>query len=529
MPLRTLVHLCLIALSAVTSFAQTKTDRATVEWGPEMADNKDGVFGEVFGHTDHAVYMSVFLKKERFIRKMDMNYKVVYQKVLPMEIDRDDHLIERTVLAGDRILVFTSHFDKREKQNALYVRVFEEATMAPVGRLRKIMSMDVDRKRYQGGFSIHVSPDEQVVLVHQQLPFVKEGHERYDLKVYGTNMEPKWERSVDLPYRDDEFAVEKLRVDDDGSVMMIGNKYAEKREARALKRDGKPSYTYHLLVYRSDGTEPEDHPVEVAGKFLQDLSIAIADEGDIMCGGFYGSKGSFATSGAFFLRLDRATKRIVHSSFKEFDKEFITMYMTEKEEAKATKRAERKDEELEMYNFELRDIVVRTDGGAVLMGEQYRYYEVTTCTNNPNGGQTCRTTYHWVYNDIIAVNIDPAGNIQWAAKVPKRQHTINDHGRASSYAMVVKEQDIHVIFNDTGKNLFLRPGDKVEPYRPGKEALIVLATMNATGKASREALLSVEKREAITLPKSAVPIGDDRLFIYADWKKSHRFGTVTFK
>jgi hypothetical protein len=44
----------------------------------------------------------------------------------------------------------------------------------------------------------------------------------------------------------------------------------------------------------------------------------------------------------------------------------------------------------------------------------------------------------------------------------------------------------------------------------------------------REALLSVEKREAIIRPKSAAQIADDRLFIYADWKKTHRFGTVTF-
>ena len=64
--------------------AQAKTDRATVEWGPEMLDKKDGVFSEVFGHDDEAVYMIVFMKKERFIRKMDKNYKVVYQRVLPI-------------------------------------------------------------------------------------------------------------------------------------------------------------------------------------------------------------------------------------------------------------------------------------------------------------------------------------------------------------------------------------------------------------------------------------------------------------
>ena len=508
---------------------QTKTTKATVQWGPEMSNNKDGEFGSVFAHTDDAVYMSVFLKKERFIRKMDLRHRVVYQKVLPMEIDRDDHTMERTVLAGENILVFTSFFDKPTKQNNLFVRVYREKDMAPVGRIQKILTMDVEKKRNQGGFSVHTSPNDQRILVHQHLPFQKEGYERFEIKVYDMAMDLQWERQVELPYEDSEFAVEKFRVDDDGSVMMVGNKFAEKREGRALKREGKPDYTYHLLIYRGDGSQPEDHVLEVPGKFLQDIAVAVAREGDIMCGGFYGAKGSFTTSGAYYLRLDRATKQIVHSSFKEFDKDFITMYMTEKEEKKATKKAERKDEELEMYNYELREILIREDGGAVLMGEQYRYFETTTCTPNPNGGQTCRTTFHWVYNDIIAVNIDPNGDIEWAAKVPKRQHTVNDLGRASSYALMVKEDAIHVIFNDTGKNLFLKPGDKLQPYRPGKEALIVLATMSDGGHASREALLDVEKREAITLPKSAVQVGDDKLFIYADWKKTHRFGTITFK
>lgn len=508
--------------------AQAKTDRATVEWGPEMLDKKDGVFSEVFGHDDEAVYMIVFMKKERFIRKMDKNYKVVYQRVLPMEIDKNDHVMEQIVLSDDKILVFTSFFDKKDKQNALYGRVFSAGDMSPVGRLQKLASIEVERKRNQGGFSVSVSPNEELFLVNQQLPFEKEGYERFELKVFDNALQLQWEQRVDLPYRDDEFGVQSVRVDNDASVMMIGNKYAEKREAKQLRKDGKATYIYHLLVYRGDGAAPDDHPVEVPEKFLQDLTITMADEGDILCGGFYGVKGSFATSGAFFLRLDRKTKNIVHSSFKEFDKEFITMYMTEKEEAKASKRAEKKGEEIEMYDYDLSDIIVRSDGGAILLGEQYRYYTVTTCTTNANGGQTCTTSYHYVYNDIIAINIDPEGNIEWAAKVPKRQHTVNDGGRASSYALVVKDTDIHVLFNDNGKNLFLKPGDKVEPYRPGKEALITLSTIAEDGKVTREALLAVEKREAITLPMSAVQIGDDKLFIYADWKKTHRFGTVTF-
>ena len=37
--------------------------------------------------------------------------------------------------------------------------------------------------------------------------------------------------------------------------------------------------------------------------------------------------------------------------------------------------------------------------------EQYYMYAVTTCYSTPNGGRSCTTTYHYIYNDIIVVNI----------------------------------------------------------------------------------------------------------------------------
>ncbi len=508
--------------------AQTKTDRASVSWGEELNDNKDGAFDEVVGFTDDHVYMTVYHKKEIFLRKMDGRHKVIYQKLIPLTMDKDEHSLKEVVVFGDQILVFTTFFDKKEKANKLFLRVFNEVDMKPKGRAQRLASIDAEKRRNAGGFLVRISPDKEAVLISQSVPPEKEGMERFSLKVFDSDMNPMWDRKVDLPYRDVEFSVESTRVMDDGTVLMIGNKYAEKREARELKKDGKATYEYHLLIYHADRDDPEDHTIAVPDKFLQDLTLNIGTEGDILCGGFYGTKGSFAISGTFFLRLDRNSKQIIHSSFKEFDRDFITEYMTEKEEKKATKKADKKGEDVEMYNYELRDIVRRDDGGAVMVGEQYRFYITTVTTTDANGRTTTRTIYHYVYNDIIVVNVDPQGNIDWAAKVPKRQHSTNDGGRYSSFAMTVKGDHLHLMFNDSGKNLFLKPGDKVEQFKYGKDMLITLATINSEGHVFREALLAQDKREAITRPKAGVQIGDDRLFIYANWKKTHRFGTVTF-
>lgn len=526
-------HIFLILLAffnAGSVIAQTKTSRAEVTWGPEMDDSKDGDFREVFEYTDEHVYMLMYKKKELFVQKMDLGFHVVYSKLLPMELDKDRHGLELIQVFGDRIIVFTKFYEKQEKRNGLYMRMFSADDMSAIGRLERVAEMPVESKRAKGSFDVQGSPDASKILVNLNLPYVKENLERFALRVYDDQMNAVWQRDVELPYRDDEFAVQDLRVDNDGSVIMIGQKYAEKAEAKELRKDKRPTYTYHMLVYHADKDIPDDHPIMVQDKFLQDLTLSLGDDGDILCGGFYGNKGSFTVRGTFFLKLDRRSKAILHESYKEFSDDFITQYMTEKEESKAKKKADKKDEDLELYSYELRDIVRTDDGGAVLVGEQYMFYVTTSTFTDANGRTSTTTTYHYVYNDIIVVNVDPEGNIDWAVKIPKRQHTTNDGGYYSSFAMHVDKDNLYFVFNDHGQNLFLLPGDKVQQFKlGGKEALITLATVEGVGTVHREALLSPDKRDAITRPKACVQIDDDRMFIYAARKKEYRFGLITFE
>jgi hypothetical protein len=229
----------LLCLHVQFSHAQSKTERASVEWGKEMSDGKDGAFTEVVGYTDDHVYMTVEVKKETFLRKMDHKFRTVYQKLLPLTFDKNEHTLKEVVVFGDQILVFTTFLDKKAKTTSVYLRRYNEADMKPQGRIQRLATIDVESRRNTGASDVRISPNKQAVLIGQLLPFDKEGREKFDLKVYDKDMNPLWEQSVELPYLDKEFTVEDLRVMDDGTVLMIGMKYAEKREAKELKKDGK--------------------------------------------------------------------------------------------------------------------------------------------------------------------------------------------------------------------------------------------------------------------------------------------------
>ncbi len=139
-------------------------------------------------------------------------------------------------------------------------------------------------------------------------------------------------------------------------------------------------------------------------------------------------------------------------------------------------------------------------------------------------------TYHYYYNDVVVANIGPDGNNEWAAKVPKRQHSVNDNGTYSSCAVEAKGSNIYLVFNDSGENLFVKPGDKIKQFElKGKDALVVLATIHSDGNVSREALFSPDRRDVILRPKDCVELKSQEMFIYANRKRDYRFGLIEFK
>ncbi|MBZ0207817.1 MAG: hypothetical protein K8H89_15990 [Flavobacteriales bacterium] len=516
-------------LAFVPAHAQKKTDKADVKWGADMTIKDNGKFRYVIGDVDNSSFIVVRRKKDVLIQRMD-GVKVAWQKPVDLELDEKDLSIHTIILTKTDILVFCYYYDKKDNETRLYLSSYDQASFMPLKHFEKVATIPALKSSNTGAFIISSSPDRSKVLVQVLPPFDKEDLERSSMNVYDADMQLQWSQEFSLPYTDADYRVESQRVDNDGSVLVLGVKYADRKEKKALKRANKSTYEYHLLVYTGDSPTPQDHAIAVQDKFLQDMSLSMADQGDIICAGLFGNKGSFSVRGAFFLRLDRTTKTISHESFKEFSDDFITSYMTEKQAQKAKKKAEKQDQELELPEFVLHDIIHRDDGGAVLIAEQYFMRVVTTTSSTPNGGTTTSTTYHYYYNDVVVVNIDPQGNIEWATKVPKRQHSINDDGIFSSCAVAVKGGKIYLVFNDTGENLFVKPGDKIKQFElKGKDALVILATIGEDGNVSREALFTPDRRDVILRPQDCVQLKDDTMFIYASRYKDYRFGLIEFK
>ena len=518
-----------LTLLTLLSIGQIKSKKVDIEWGPKLKESRKSTLGSIVGVDETGMYLTKYKRKS-----FTLNYTIIlehYNKNLEKTKSEKIEIInhekeldaEFIVHLNNKLYVFSSFKNRKLKRNFLFVQTINKKTLLPNNDLVKIAEIDYKKhsKYNAGGYHLRISCDSSKVLVYYDLPYKKNEKEKFGFHVFDNNMNQIWEKKVKLPYTDKLFEIQNYKVNNGGNVYLLGIKYKDKRKG---KRKGKPNYKYHILSYTNNGNDSKEYPISVKDYFLTDMQIAINDEQDIVCGGFYSEKGTFSIKGSYFLKIDGETTEIVTRNFNEFGIDFITQNMSKRKKKKAKKKA-KKGKNVELYQYDLDDIILKSDGGAMLIGEQF--YIRTVTTYNQKGGSTTR--YYYYYNDIIVINMSSEGVIEWTEKIPKRQTTSNDQGFWSSYAVTVIKDKLYFVFNDNPKNLFYKDGGKLYNFKKSSKALTVLVEVDSSGKQTKEALFTSKEAGILVRPKVCQQISDNEMIIFGQRGKSQRFAKATFK
>lgn len=530
----------LIAWStAIPSLAQPRSEKVAIVWGPEEKESWKSTLDDIVGYDKSGFYA---LKKERkgmrdfdvilehFNHKMvktqskDLNLSYQLQATIGEYKRKKYELIKKL---NNQLYLFSSFSDKKTKKNTLYVQTIDKKSLEPDTQLKPLAQIDFSGKRKfnSGRYDFEFSRDSSKMLVYYSLPYEKGENQRLGLYVYDKSFNKLWDNEITLPYREDLFEVEDYQVDNEGNVHLLGVIFKDKRRE---KRKGEPNYNYQILSYHSSGTALTEYPIHIQNRFLTDMKIAVTKDQDIVCAGFYSEDGTFSIRGSYFLRIDRATKEIETQSFKDFGIDFITQNMRRGAE-KTAKRKDEKGKNVELFRYRLDDIILRADGGAVLLGEQYYWYSVTNTTTDANGNRNTSTTYYYNYNDIIVVNISPEGKIDWTEKIAKRQVTSNDNGFYSSYALAIVGGKLYFIFNDNSKNLTYSGEGKIHNFIRNKDAIVVMVELNAKGEQDKKALFVARDADVIIRPTVCEQVSKQEVVIFGQRRKTQRFAKLRFK
>ena len=512
-------------ITTITANAQLgKFQLGELKSSEEIVLEKREYMDDYLGMDAEGNYYTMFHKgKGQFFMKFDPDFKLL--KKVPFEVSsdkKDKREVAKMYFFGEDVMLFTQFRNKKLNKNFLFFQTINKNSLGTKSKARKIAELDMKSKFKSGYFDIRHSADSSKILVMSALPYSDLEPEEFNLKVFSRNdMELLWQKDYKLPYSDKLYHFENLRVDNNGDVHMLGILFNEKVKFVQKK---KPNYAYHLITFSEKGKSVNDQEIKLTDKFITDLQFTIRKNGEISCAGFYSDQGTYSIKGTFYLRMDPKTSEVKGSSYKEFDTDFILMGLSAKQVEKKKKKIEKKDEKPELYKYKLDEIILRDDGGLVLIAEQY-FVQVVTRTSTVNGRTTTTTTYHYYYNDIIVVNINPEGDIEWSRKIPKYQHTINDGGQYSGYVSMVVDDRIYFVYNDNPKNGYL--DKKGEPnrfsYRRFKETDVVIVEVSIDGFKKKSILIQTEKRSMMVNPRMSSQISENDLLMLGRYGKSIQF------
>jgi hypothetical protein len=520
---------------------------ATLTWGNEYPEPANTMATKIIGITADGFYVlrqkirdNPSAKPRAWVEHFSKDMKLQRSEELELKYKGKQRDFENVIYLGGQLYLLTSFNNSAKKKNYLFKQPISTKTLTPSRDLDMICETDARNKEAEGTFGFNISKDSTKLLVYNELPYEKRQPERFGFRVFDRNFELIWEKDVVLPYPDNQFTVEEYRVDEKGNVYLLGVLYKDEAKWR---RRGSPTYNYVILSYTDTGNQVQEFRIDPEDKFVTDLTFRVGNDGTLVCSGFYSEKGTYSVKGAYYFRLDPLTKQFSNRNYQPFDFEFLTEFMSEKNKQKAKEAEENNDRRRtpELYDYSLDELILRSDGGAVLVAEQF-YVQRRTYNDYPFGyypygyyspyyysRSYYQTDFYYNYNDIIIVNIRPTGEIEWAARIPKQQVTMNDGGYYSSYAMSIVRDKLFFLFNDNARNYDPnRKENRFYEYN-GRESIIVLAEVNIKGEVSTHLVGSNRDAGVITRPKMCKQIGKREMAVFGEQGRSYKFANLTFE
>jgi len=511
---------CLFLFIANILLAQSKNGALTLS--AEMKEPSNSTITDFLGEDENAYYV-LRDKVKAFsiggygyiVESYDKNFKLLKVADIEPVIHGDKALLDHVAWLNNSLYAIIQYDDKKADQTKLFSQQIDKKTMLLKGTPQLLMIMPYDSKAKQANFDYDISRDKKTMAIIAARYDQKDVNESYRVTVFDSTMKQKWQKDITLPYDSKLFEKEDLLLDNQGNIYLRGRLY---KEVAKEKRKGESNYSYKVLAYRDDGATKKEYDIALDKNFITDLGFNITDKGLLAVAGFYSAEGTSSIKGIVFMLADPAKGELIKKGNKEFDTKFLSLF--------DRKTLVKKNEEL--YKYDLDNIIIRNDGGALLLAEQFWINEVTSTSTTASGQMTVRTNYYYHYNDIISVNINPDLSIAWATKIPKRQSTENDGGYYSSYAYAVVNDHINVVYNDDPDNLKITNPADIAQYSGVKHSAAVMVQISSDGTWKKDLLFKSKEQGEILRPKVCEQSSPDEMFLYAEKGKNYVVGKLAF-
>lgn len=316
----------------------------------------------------------------------------------------------------------------------------------------------LDQSFFTPDFQVAFSEDKNVALIW----YVKEQHEVNALAFDMKQMKLLWEKTFSpenmLLYRDFLEAI----VDNAGNMYFI------------LSKDNNPGRNrahYLEIIDFGPGTDSvlRRYVVPMQEYLSYDVKFAYDNVNKALkAGGFYSEDNPTRAMGFYFLSIEQRQPDSPLLKFYPFDDDFVNI-LNEKEKSKNKGIPE----------SSVQDIVMRTDGGFILVGELNKEFQRGASNTSVYSRSGFRPVVDYYYDDIFLLSLHPNGDVHWKDILHKKQYSQDDSAMYSSYFLAKTPTALRFVYNDEIKH-----ENTVSEY-----------VVRGNGEFDRNAVVSTERKE----------------------------------
>jgi hypothetical protein len=332
------------------------------------------------------------------------------------------------------------------------------------------------------------SEDRTKILVY----FIDRQKEIWAFMFDNVNMETMWE------YR---FEPQDFRYSDDILHMVVSNAgemYAviEKDDFRVRKKD----HQYEIFKHGPGMTGVLRHAVAIGEHSTYDLFFNFDNlNRQLVAGGFYYEKNPGRALGFFSLTIPN-TMASNKTNFHAFSDQIVEGLLG---------KELRKNRGLE--EISIRDLVVRRDGGIVIIGEENKnFFRRMNNTGRSIYDGFTRNVTDYYFNDVFTISMNPNGTVHWETVLHKKQFSQDDGGAYSSYFLFKNPKNLRLIFNDE-----IKLENTVSEY--------VLA---GTGAFNRNSILSTDNQNLRLRFRDALQITPEKMLVPSEHRGKLRIAKL---
>ncbi|HXC05277.1 MAG TPA: hypothetical protein VNZ86_11030 [Bacteroidia bacterium] len=425
--------------------------------------------------------------------------------------------LEKMIFINGHFFLFSSYYSREQDKNFAYVQSLTEKG-TPGKAFTGIDTIGADDKRNKGSFGFVVSEKEKHILIIHAEPTGRNNFSRFSCKVFDPDMNLQWSKMLDMPHPDNQFHLVKTAVDSNGNIFLLANIDKDKDWMNSNKH--KPAFSYSILAYYPAHNQLKEYTIDLDDKFISDITFKINPAGDLICTGFYSKSSETSQAGCFFVKIDTQTTEVAEHSVKEFGKDFLLDFMSDRKAEKGR----------ELYNFNIDHLLLREDGSAIMVAEQY-FMDMVSYYNPAS--HSYNYSYHYYYNDILVLGFDPKGELTLQKKISKYQHSVNDQGPYASFVLADGGTMLHFIYNDNPENIRRTESEigkgHLTSMSDPSHSVVVMVSMDMKGNTQRTQLLDnhSSKSHSWFMPKMNKKINDREVILFAHKGRYFRFGRIS--